>query len=67
MMPHAVYFYGNPDNVTKINQVPYQTITYNDNGMFKAQLLDATSVKIFIDNGATNNKFPLLHIPKDRE
>ena len=68
-MPHAVYFYGNPDNVTKINQVPYQTITYNENGMFKALLLDATSVKIFIDNGATPsilplctcNKYPLLH------
>ena len=28
-MPHAMYFTGNPDTVTKINQVPYQTIQYN--------------------------------------
>ena len=25
-MPHAMYFTGNSDSVTKINQVPYQTI-----------------------------------------
>ena len=30
MMPHAMYFTGNLDTVTKINHVPYQTIcTYN--------------------------------------
>ena len=33
-MPHAMYFTDNPDTVTKINQVPYQTIQYNKNGMF---------------------------------
>ena len=68
-MPHAVYFSGDPDKVAKINQVPYQTIMYNDNGMFKAELLDNTTIKIFIDSGATpsilpmrtHNKFPLLH------
>ena len=68
-MPHAMYFTGNIDTVMKINQIPYQTITYNDNGMFNARLLDNTSVKIFIDNGATPsisplctyNKCPLLH------
>ena len=26
-MPHAMYFTGNTDTVTKINHVPYQTIT----------------------------------------
>ena len=34
MMPHAMYFTGNTDTVTKINHIPYQTIMYNDNGMF---------------------------------
>ena len=38
-MPHAMYFTGNPNTVTKINQVPYQTIEYNDNGMFTAKLM----------------------------
>ena len=33
-MPHAMYFTGNSDTVTKINQIPYQTIQYNENGMF---------------------------------
>ena len=33
-MPHAMYFTGDSNTVTKINQVPYQTIEYNDNGMF---------------------------------
>ena len=68
-MPHAMYFTGNTDTVTKINHVPYQTIVYNDNGMFTAKLMDDTPVKIFIDNGATPsilplhtyNKFPILH------
>ena len=27
-MPHAMYFTGNSNTVTKINQVPYQTIEY---------------------------------------
>ena len=68
-MPHAMYFTGNSDAVTKINQVPYQTIEYNDNGMFTAKLMNDTPIEIFIDNGATPsilplhtyNKFPLLH------
>ena len=33
-MPHVMYFTGNSDTVTKINQIPYQTIQYNENGMF---------------------------------
>ena len=68
-MPHAMYFTGHTDTVTKINHVPYQTIVYNENGMFTAKLMDDTPVKIFIDNGATPsnlplhtyNKFPILH------
>ena len=68
-MPHAMYFTGNSNTVTKINQVPYQTIEYNDNGMFTAKLMNDTPIEIFIDNGATPsiltlctyNKFPILH------
>ena len=68
-MPHAMYFTGNPDTVTKINHVPYQTIVYNDNGMFTAKLMNDTPIEIFIDNGATPsilplhtyNRFPILH------
>ena len=70
MMPHAMYFTGNPDTVTKINHVLYQTIVYNDNGMFTAKLMNDTPIKIFIDNGATPsilplctyNRFPILHM-----
>ena len=68
-MPHAMYFTGNSDTVTKINQIPYQTIQYNENGMFTAKLMNDTPIEIFIDNGATPsilplcayNKFPILH------
>ena len=68
-MPHVMYFTGDPDTVTKINQVPYQTIQYNENGMFTAKLMNDTPIEIFIDNGATPsilplctyNKFPILH------
>ena len=52
-MPHAMYFTGNTSTVTKINHVPYQTIQYNDKGMFPAQLMDDTPKQVFIDNGAT--------------
>ena len=68
-MPHAMYFIGDTDTVTKINHIPYQTIVYNDNGMFTAKLMNDTPMEIFIDNGATPsilplhtyNKFPILH------
>ena len=68
-MPHVMYFTGNSDTVTKINQVPYQTIEYNENGMFTTKLMNDTPIEIFIDNGATPsilalrtyNKFPILH------
>ena len=52
-MPHAMYFTGDIDTVTKINHVPYQTIAYNDNGMFTTKLMNDTPIRIFIDNGAT--------------
>ena len=69
MMPHTMYFTGGLDTVTKINHVPYQTVVYNDNGMFTARLINDTPIKIFIDNGAIPsilplcmyNKFPTLH------
>ena len=50
-MPHAMYFHGNASTVTKINQVPYQTIQYNDKGMFPARLMDDRPIQVFIDNG----------------
>ena len=67
-MPHAMYFSGNKETITKINQVPYQVIDYDDKGMFQAKLMDNTQVEIFIDNGATPsilllnvyNKHPIL-------
>ena len=52
-MPHAMYFNGYASRVTKINHVPYQTIQYNDKGMFPAQLMDDTPMQVIIDNGAT--------------
>ena len=36
-MPHTMYFTGNPDTVTKINHIPYQTTVYKNNGMFTAK------------------------------
>ena len=66
--PHAMYFSGNKETITKITQVPYQVIDYDDKGMFQAKLMDNTQVEIFIDNGATSsilpfnvyNKYPIL-------
>ena len=68
MMPHAMYFSGNKKTTTKIKQVPYQIINYNDKGTFQVKLMDNTQVQIFIDNGATlsilplnvYNKYPIL-------
>ena len=68
-MPHTMYFTGDPNTAIKINQVPYQTIEYNDNGMFTTKLMNDTPIEIFIDNGATPsilplrtyNKFPVVH------
>ena len=69
-MPHTMYFTGDLATVTKINHVLYQTIVYNDNGMFTATLMNDTPIEIFIDNRATPsilpvrtyNKFPIFHI-----
>ena len=55
-MPNAMYFTGDTDTVTKIIHVPYQTIVYNDNGMFTTKLMNDTPIEIFIDNGATSSK-----------
>ena len=41
-MPHTIYLSGNTEAVTKINHVPYQTIVYDDKGMFQAKLMDET-------------------------
>ena len=67
-MPHAMYFSGSIEAFTKINYVPYQTIEYDDKGMFQVKLMDETQVQIFIDNGTTPyilplsiyNKYPIL-------
>ena len=58
-MPHAMYFSSDKETITKINQVPYQMIDYDDKGMFQANLMDNTQVEIFIDNGATPSILPL--------
>ena len=58
-MPHAMYFNGDSNTVTNINQVPYQTIEYNDNGMFTVNLMNDTPIEIFIDNGTTPSILPL--------
>ena len=68
-MLHAMYFTGDSNTFTKINQVLYQTIEYNDNGMLTMNLMNDTPIEIFIGNGATPsilplhtyNKFPILH------
>ena len=74
-MPHAMYFSGNPETITKINHVPYQTVHYDEKGMFPAQLMDDTPMQVFIDNGAipsilplsTYNKHPVLqNYPKTK-
>ena len=58
-MPHAMNFSGKKETITKINQVPYQIIEYDDKGMFQAKLMDNTQVETFIDNGATPSILPL--------
>ena len=58
-MPHAMYYSGNPETVTKINHVPYQTVPNDDKGMFPAKLIDDTPIQVFIDNGATPSIFPI--------
>ena len=47
-MPCTRYFDGNASTVTKINHIPYQTIHYNDKGMFPAQLMDDTPCRFLL-------------------
>ena len=49
-VPHAMYFSSDKVTITKINQVPYQVIDYDDKSMFQAKVMDNTQVEIFIDN-----------------
>ena len=58
-MPHAMYFSGNTVTITKINNVPYQIVQYDDKGMFPAQLMDDTPRQVFISNRATPSVLPL--------
>ena len=58
-VPYTMYFSGSIEAVTKINHVPYQTIQYDDKGMFQAKLMHDTQVQILIDNGATPSILPL--------
>ena len=58
MMSHAMYFTGDLDTVTKINHVPYQTIVYNDNGMFTAKLMNDTA----IEYSSTTDLHPPLYL-----
>ena len=58
-MPYAMYFSGNNDTVAKIYHISYQTIEYDDKGMFQVKLMADTQVQIFIDNGATPSFLPL--------
>ena len=46
-MHHAMYFSGNIETVIKINHIPYQTILYDDKGMFQVKLMDETQAQIF--------------------
>ena len=59
-MPHAMYFSGNAETITKVNHVPYQTVQYDKKGMFPPQLMDDTPVQVFIDNEATPSILPLI-------
>ena len=58
-MPHTMYFTGDSNTVIKINQVPYQTIQYNDSGMFTTKLMNDTPIEIYINNGTTPSILPL--------
>ena len=58
-MPHTMYFSVNKETIAKINQIPYQTIEYDDKCMFQVKLMDNTQVQIFIDNGTIPSILPL--------
>ena len=58
-MPHAMYFSGSAKTSSKINHVPYQTVQYDEKGMFPTQLMDDTPIQVFIDNEVTPSILPL--------
>ena len=58
-MPHAMYFAGNAETITRLNHVPYQTVQCDNKGMFPAQLKDIIPIQVFIDNGATPSSLPI--------
>ena len=43
----------------KLTMSPYQTIQYNEKGMFPAHLMDDTPIQVLVDNGATPSILPL--------
>ena len=59
MKPHAMYFLGNIETVTKINQVQYQTIVYDDRGMFQAKLMDETQPLLLRTHPKTESNTPI--------
>ena len=63
IMPHMIYFTSNSDTVTKINQIPYQTIQYNENGMFSAKLMNDI-YRQFYHYALTTNFLFYTHTPK---
>ena len=74
-MPHAMYFTGDSDTVTKINHIPYQTIEYDDNGMFTTKLMNDTPLRYlsttvlhppFYHYIPTINSLFYTHIPKHK-
>ena len=46
-MLHTMYFDGNASTVTKINHILYQTIQYNNKGIFPTYLMDDTPIQVF--------------------
>ena len=61
-MPHAMYFTGDSDTVTKINQVPYQMIEYNDNGMFTSNLMNDTLLRYLLTTVLHHPFYHCTHI-----
>ena len=47
-IPHAMYFSHSKETIAKINQVPYQIIEYDNEGMFQVKLMDNTHIQIFL-------------------
>ena len=60
-MPYAMYFSGNKETFTKINQVPYQVIEYDDKGMFQAKLMENTQAEIYVVHQQDHLLFSQLH------